>query len=155
MITDETVHRAPTADELGQCVTGLVNAVARGMERQLEPWDLSALEFSILGVCFRAGETTVSGLASVIPVDGGRISRIAHKLYKRGLISRNRMTSDRRVVRLRLTEKGRALVPRLVQLVEEYNKMLISGISPEDLALFVATSHTIIENHARHESDAP
>ena len=149
-MTDQAVYRAPTADDLGQCVSGLVNAVARGMEQQLAPWGFSALEFSILGVCFRAGETTVSELASVIPVDSGRISRIVHKFYERGLISRERMTSDRRIVRLQLTDEGRGLVPRLVQLVEEYNKMLISGISPEDLTLFVATSRAIIANHADH-----
>ena len=154
-MTDKTFFAAPTADDLGQCVGGLVNAVARGMEEQLEPWDLSALEFSILGMCFRSGETTVSNLASVIPVDAGRISRMVYKLYKRGLMSRNRMPSDRRVVQLRLTEEGRNLVPRLAHLVEEYNKLLISGVSHEDLTAFIATCRTIVENHARHRSGVP
>ena len=51
--------------------------------------------------------------------------------------------------------KGHDLFPRPVHLAEEYSMMLISGISREDLTLFVATSHTIIANHARHESDTP
>lgn len=154
-MTDQTVDRAPTADDLGQCVSGLVNAVAKGMEEQLTPWGLSALEFSILGLCLRAEETTVTELASVIPVDSGRISRVVHKLYKRGLISRDRLTSDRRVVRLQLTEEGQDLVPRLVQLVEDYNNTLLSGISRHDLTLFITTSRTIIENHTHHKSGSP
>ena len=141
---------APTADDLGKCVSGLVNAVARGMEEQLEPWGLSALEFSILGMCLNARTTTVTKLAGMIPVDSGRISRIVNKFHKRGLIKRERMKSDRRVVKLQLSEKGLRLVPRLVHLVEDYNKMLLSGVTVEDLTRFVATSHTIMENYARH-----
>ena len=129
--------------------------MAKGTEGQLAPWGFSALEFHILGFIFRAGETTVSEIATVTPVDSGRISRIVHKFYKRGLVSRERMTRDRRVVKLRLTDEGGDLVPHLVQLVDDYNKMLISNISHEDLTGFIATCDKIVENHARHESDAP
>jgi len=154
-MTDQTPYEidTPTADDLGKCVSGLVNAVARGMEQQLAAWRLSALEFSILGVCLSAGTTTVTGLSNVIPVDSGRISRIINKLHERGLINRERMTSDRRVVKLRLSEEGRDLVPRLVKLVEDYNQMLISGISPDNLTRFVATSHMIMSNYARHMAE--
>ena len=154
-MTDQAAYRTPPADHLGPCVSGLVNAVAKGTEGQLAPWGLSALEFHILGVIFRAGETTVSEIATVTPVDSGRISRIVHKFYKRGLVSRERMTRDRRVVKLRLTDEGGNLVPHLVQLVDDYNKMLISNISRKDFTGFIATCHKIVENHARHESDAP
>ncbi len=154
-MTDQSTleRRTPTADDLGKCVAGLVNAVARGTEEQIEPWGFSALEFSVLGVCRSAGSTTVTGLAEVIPIDSGRISRIVNKLYNRGLISRRRLASDRRVVKLQLSEDGLDLVPRLVQLVEDYNKMLLAGISVEDQARFVAVCHKIIENHTRHQAE--
>lgn len=112
-MTDQSTleQTTPTADDLGKCVTGLVNAVARGTEEQLEPWGFSALEFSLLGVCYSAGTTTVTKLAEVIPIDSGRISRIVNRLHNRGLISRQRMASDRRVVKLQLSDDGRDLVP--------------------------------------------
>ena len=146
-------HRTPTADDLGKCVSGLVNAVARGMEEQLAPWGLSALEFSILGVCLSARTTTVTELASVIPVDSGRISRIINKFYNKGLIERERLKSDRRVVKLQLSEEGLRLVPRLAKLVEDYNKMLLTGVTAEDLTRFVNVSQVIIGNHARHQAE--
>jgi len=154
-MTDQSTleQTTPTADDLGKCVTGLVNAVARGTEEQLEPWGFSALEFSLLGVCYSAGTTTVTKLAEVIPIDSGRISRIVNRLHNRGLISRQRMASDRRVVKLQLSDDGRDLVPRLVQLVENYNKMLLTGISVEDQARFVAICHKIIENHIHHQAE--
>ena len=155
IMTDQTIDRTPTADDLGRCVTGLVNAVARGMEEQLAPWGLSAVEFSILGVVYRAKETTVSEIASVIPVDSGRISRVVHKFWERGLISRERMSSDRRVVQLRLTDEGGDLVPHLVQLVEDYNQILISDISDKEFTQFLATCRKIIENRTRLRPDAP
>lgn len=154
-MSDQTAYevRTPTADDLGKCVSGLVNAVARGMEERLAPWGLSALEFSILGVCLGAGTTTVTELAAVIPVDSGRISRIINKFHKRGLINRERLTSDRRVVKLQLSEKGLELVPRLARLVEAHNQMLLSGIAIDDITGFVATSHKIIQNYARHRAE--
>ena len=38
----------PSPLDLGECVTGLVNAVARGMEEQVAPYNLIPLEFAIL-----------------------------------------------------------------------------------------------------------
>ena len=63
------------------------------------------------------------------------------------------MASDRRVVKLQLSDDGLDLVPRLVQLVENYNKTLLTGISVEDQARFVAICHKIIENHIRHQAE--
>ena len=144
--------RAPTADDLSRCVSELVNAVARGIERKLQPWGFSALEFTILRLCYQAGSTTVTSLAAAIPVDSGRISRVVNNLYNKGLIKRERMVSDRRVVQLQLSDDGLTTVPLLLQLIEDYNNMLIAGISLKEMTQFISTSHKIVANHAHYQA---
>lgn len=137
--------------DLGQCVAGLVNAVAKGMAQQLAPFSIIPVEYTILSVCFAGQADTVTGLARVIPVDAGRISRLVNRLNERGLIDRRRLRSDRRTVRLSLTEEGRMLVPKLARRAQEHNAMLLAGISPEELNAFFETAQKILANFAGAE----
>ncbi len=138
----------PPPNDLGQCVAGLVNAVARGLAQQLAPFSIIPVEYTILSVCFAGQADTVTGLARVIPVDAGRISRLVNRLSERGLIHRRRLQSDRRTVRLRLTEEGRALVPKLARRVQAHNAMLLAGISAAEMNAFFQTTQKILENFA-------
>ena len=141
----------PPPNDLGQCVAGLVNAVARGLAQQLAPFSIIPVEYTILSVCFAGQADTVTGLARVIPVDAGRISRLVNRLSERGLIHRRRLQSDRRTVRLRLTEEGRALVPKLARRVQAHNAMLLAGISAAGMNAFFQTTQKILENFAGAE----
>ena len=145
---------APTPDDLGIHVSGLANAMTKGMGEQLAPFDISPLEFTVLGICLRSGTTTASQLARVMPIDAGRISRIVNALCERGLLTRQRLREDRRVVRLRLTEAGQRLATELAQRVQEYNTLLVEKVSQKDLATFVAVSWKIMGNYARYEKKA-
>lgn len=140
----------PTADYLGGSVAGLANAVTKGIALQLRPFALTPIEFTILGICYRSGTTTVSRMARVMPVDAGRISRIVNKLYQQGLLTRKRLEEDRRVVHLGLTEEGLRLVPELIERVQEHNAMLAEGITSEERAVFIAVSEKILSNFARN-----
>ena len=121
---------APTPPplDLGECVTGLANAVARGMEEQVAPYNLIPLEFAILRVFLGREEWTTTQLAKALPVTLSRISRIVTKLVDRGLLRRRRLRSDRRVVALALTEEGKALTLELHRSVQAYDARLSVGV---------------------------
>ncbi|MCY4437881.1 MAG: MarR family winged helix-turn-helix transcriptional regulator [Chloroflexi bacterium] len=139
----------PTPDYLGVYVSGLANAVTKGIAKQLMPLGVSPIEFIILGVCFRSGTTTVSQLAKVAPVDAGSVSRTVNKLFEQGMLTRRRLRGDRRVVSLGLTEEGLRLVPILIERVQEHNAMLAEGITPEERAVFIAVSERIVLNFSQ------
>ena len=139
----------PTSDYLGINVFGLANAVTKSMERQLLPFGLTPVEFTILGICNRSGTTTGSRLTRMIPVDSGRISRIVNKLYQQGLLTRWRLQRDRRVVHIGLTEEGLRLVTEITGRIQEQNAMLAEGITPEERATFITVSEKIVSNFAR------
>ena len=107
--------------ELGYWVSSLASALRKGLDRQLAASDVTSAQWAILDVCSRGEANSPSALARVIPVDTAAISRQLDKLREKGLIRRRRLTSDRRSVRVELTQEGRELVPTLAPLVHANN----------------------------------
>ena len=135
-------------ENLGVCVAGLVNAVDKGMAEETTPYDLSPLEFNLLRICMERGEHTATQLAEVLPVDASRISRVVTRLVNMGLLRRRRLRNDRRIVMLRLTERGNELTAQIDQRVQIYDAKLIEGVSEEEIRIFVSTTSKIMANYA-------
>ena len=149
--TDEYSGEGSSAPQLAEGVVQLINAVVKGVERQIEPAGLISMEFSILKSFAEKSEWTVTQLADVLPADAPRISRLVSKLVDRGLLRRRRRTDDRRVVLLRLTQQGKDLSDELRQRVNEHESRLLEGVSPEELETLRAVTSKILANHATME----
>ena len=137
---------APT--DLGTCVAGLVNAVARGMAQIVAPHGLAHIDFALLRLFLGVEEWTTSQLAQVLPLAPSGISRTVTKLVDMGLIQRRRLLSDRRVVVLTLTEAGTALTQDLHRRVQAYDASLCEGISEEHMAALVSVTSKVMGNYA-------
>ena len=134
--------------DLGECVTGLANAVARGMEEQVAPYNLIPLEFAILRAFPGREEWTTTQLAKALLVTLSCISRIVTKLVGRDLLRRRRLRSDRRVVMLALTEEGMAMAQDLHMRVQAYDAMLSEGVSAQEMAVFTSVTSKVMANYA-------
>ena len=133
---------------LGYCTAHLIVAVGRGIADIAAPYELTALEFTLLETCLQRGECNATLLVELLPTtDPSRISRMVAKLVDMGLLRRRRPAEDRRVVMLTLTDAGNELASLLVQRVEQYYAMLTEGVSAEDMDVFVATVARIMENY--------
>ena len=133
--------------DLGTCVTGLVNAVARGMAQIVAPHGLTHIDFALLRLFLRVEEWTTTQLADILPLAPSGISRSVTKLVDKGLVQRRRLLSDRRVVMLKLTDGGLALTQELHQRVQEYDSTLCEGISEEQMAVFAAVTSRVVANY--------
>ena len=140
-----------TPTDLGACVTGLVNAVARGMAEIVAPHGLTHIDFALLRLFLGAEEWTTTQLAETLPLALSGISRSVTKLVDKGLIRRRRLLSDRRVVMLSLTDEGLALTLELHQRVQEYDSSLCGDVSEEDMAVFAAVTAKVMAKYATLE----
>ncbi len=144
--------QAPAANPADPTVTddviSLMRAVVRGAERQLAPYGLIRMEFVLLKAFLSQDEWTVTKLTDVLSVDAPRVSRLISRLVDRGLLRRRRSTSDRRVVQLRLTPKGRELVETTSVVVQQFEADLLQGVSARDLQAVRRVTSTVLENHA-------
>ena len=69
-------------------------------------------------------------------VDPSRITRLAQRLEKEGLLHRERDPEDNRVVRLHATEEGRLLIESRQERRERFEDRARREFSPEELAEF-------------------
>ena len=69
-------------------------------------------------------------------VDPSRITRLAQRLEREGLLRRERDPEDHRVVRLHATEEGRLLIESCQERREGFEDCVRREFSPEELAEF-------------------
>lgn len=119
-------------------LTAAVTALVR--QFKLEPGllagsayaDLHMNDVSLLSILAEAGDWTVRGLAQALCAPDSTVSSALDRLEGRGLIERRRRTSDRRVMRVDLTEDGRKLTDRLRAGQLENSRNMLARLTPED-----------------------
>ena len=141
----------------GPCVTRLINVLAKGTEEVVEPLGLIPMDYAVLRLFLHKEQWTVTELAVMLPIKTSRASRVVAKLVDMGLMRRRRPRSDRRVVYLTLTDKGKVLTLDLFRRIEAYEATILQGVSDEEISTLVSSTSKIMANYAqlmRDERDA-
>ncbi|UCF40298.1 MAG: MarR family transcriptional regulator [Gemmatimonadota bacterium] len=132
------------------------NAVNDLMEEQLHEVADDQLTFSQLKLLKMVSLTdgyTVSDVAAFLGVSNAAASRAVDRLVKRELVDRAEAETDRRAVRLSLTEKGRRLLESYDAASDRVLERLFGTLSPEQLRrtakLLDQLSVTIVERGAK------
>jgi DNA-binding MarR family transcriptional regulator len=88
-------------------------AASRAMTRAygpvLEPLGLTYPQYLVMLVLWETDDHTVGELGDRLGLDSGTLTPLLKRLEQRELIGRSRDPADERVVRIRLTDAGRAL----------------------------------------------
>lgn len=120
-IVSQWATQRPELETLPMEVFGRIFRLARlmgdRMERAYARFGISRGEFDVLATLRRAGEPYTLGpsqlSASLMLTTGGMTGRL-DKLERAGLIERISDPTDRRALRARLTERGRAVIDEAV-----------------------------------------
>ena len=80
--------------------------------KSIERTDLGDSDFRVLEVLLHKGPLPVNTIGPKVWLTPGSISVAVDRLVKKGLVSRKDHPDDRRVRRVELTPKGRALITR-------------------------------------------
>ena len=146
-VASETMDRdEEILPALGYLAAGMTAMLARQSSEALAPFDISPVQIAILMYCSRNRTSTTEKLVGAIHLDPASISRHIARLVGRGLIRRTRPCEDRRVVRLELTEEGWAVMPRLIESLQETNSLVNVGIGEEEKRVFLDVTRKIHEN---------
>lgn len=107
--------------------------------------DLSITEMHVIDNIGLTTERTMSDTAKAVKVTTGTLTTAIDNLIKKGYVERRRSSEDRRVVKIRLTEKGKAaflshedfhkdlVVSALEQLDSHEEEVLIKVLSSIDV----------------------
>ncbi len=145
-IQQENSSAIPSQGHLGYWVGSLASAIHKGLGEELAPMGVTPGQWVILEAAFDGNANTLTGLARIIPVDAAAISRQLDKLTDKGLVRRRRLRSDRRTVRIELTEAGRDLVPKLAPRVQANNLRFLSGVTAEEQSAFTEIIQKMLKN---------
>lgn len=130
------------------------NLLMRESRRAVERWDLTLPQFDMLAELARAdtrGFTFVE-LSRLLLVTSGNLTGIVDRLEQEQLVVREPDTADRRVVRVRLTAKGRKLTGRMLpQHAEDISTVLAD--MPEDKLAQLADLLGDLRDHLHKRDD--
>ena len=100
----------------------------------------------IMDILREKGECKMSELSNIVGVTRSAVTGITDRLIGAKLVKRTRSRKDRRVVRVRLTEKGR----RITKKVHEYKLKLITAlfanISEKERAAYLGILRKVSKN---------
>jgi DNA-binding MarR family transcriptional regulator len=89
-------------------------------------------------VCLRDGvATTCADISRHMNYDSGATTRLVDQLEKRGLVTRNRSKTDRRVVNLALTAEGKAVTRALTPTSMNFWNEMLDEFSNAEAAMLI------------------
>jgi len=121
---------------------GRMNALCQQL---LDPHDLSLPQWVILSCLWRAEQLTVGALAELVGNGLPATSRIVDRMAERGLVTRQKHETDRRIIVVTLTDKGNEL-RHLSNFQERINALLFAGFSQEEQTLAFALLSRMQDN---------
>jgi DNA-binding MarR family transcriptional regulator len=135
-----------------------VAAYARAMlvmePLRLRIWEEKQLTVSQLRLTYlirERGTPSLGELAEALDITGATMSGLIDRLSRRGLVERLPDVTDRRVVRVRLTEEGQQLSRELRRTGRDFLRLVFERVGPEvskelahGLSLFATAAHDLL-----------
>ena len=141
----ETTGRHQNDSELRYLLLAAQREGARQMTGQLRPHNLTPAQAEILLVLADRAPLTLAEVGRLIVCEGGSPSRIVDTLTKRSLVDREPGQVDRRVIYLRLTPRGEALIPTLRVIDAQTDAMVTDRLSPEEQVIMTRGLRQILD----------
>jgi DNA-binding MarR family transcriptional regulator len=110
---------------------------SRYLSRALESIGLNISQFTALSVLDEKGEITMSALSDGMGITMGAVTNIVDRLSDASLATRERGTDDRRIVRVKLTEKGKDVLAKAMDIGTDYFAPYLAQVSQEERKTFI------------------
>lgn len=127
----------------------LLNFAAQGSSslsgRKLDPHGMSLAHWVILSALWRQDGLTVGELVQYYRSKDVVLTRTLDRMVERGFVQRELDPSDRRVIRIRLTRKGKDL-SHLLAFYQEINDLLLKGFSTQERDTLYSLLERVIVN---------
>jgi DNA-binding MarR family transcriptional regulator len=101
---------------VGFAINKARNVLVSEIDAALKDLDITSQQMGILLSLTNGIATTPFELSKLLGIDTGLMTRMLDKLETKGLVERSRSLEDRRVVNLKLTEKGEEVASQLPEI---------------------------------------
>ena len=119
------------------------NVISADLARTLEPFDLRMLTYTALTLVADNPGLSQSQLAKAMQVERPNLVVIVDELETRGLITRDRVPTDRRTYALRVTPEGALLLGEASRAVAHHENQIMGGLTAAEESALIATLNRI------------
>jgi DNA-binding MarR family transcriptional regulator len=119
-----TCHELPQEDRIYVAIVTTADSLAQEAEQLIKAHGLTGAQYNVLRI-LRGAEPEgllCRGISERMISRDPDITRLLDRMEKRGLITRERQTEDRRVIKTRITAGGLAILKKLDQPVGELHQ---------------------------------
>jgi len=142
----ETDGREPMRSLLTIRIIGLLDLLRRsGTLANRREFALSGIEWRIMAQVGEHAPLSLNKLAELLGLDRGQLSRAVKAMVERGLLDRKRTPGGPAIV-ISLTEEGKALHSRMVDLAVARNQFLVGNIPSEEIEQFARLLDELTRN---------
>ncbi len=111
------------AEELRYLILAVQREGNRLLTDALAPLDLTPAQAEVLQVVEQFAPLSLLELGDRLVCESGSPSRLVKSMVEKGLIEKTVSATDRRASQIALTDRARALMPRLNQIEAEFSQM--------------------------------
>jgi len=134
MVKDEVVKM-----ELKSCVNFLLSnaqqTVHQHFKAKLAAYNVTPVQYGILASLWKEDGQAPGQIAANLNLDSSTITGILDRMESKDLLKRMPDPSDRRALKVVLTEEGRALQEPIDKAIEEANREILEGFTERDRKL--------------------
>jgi DNA-binding MarR family transcriptional regulator len=141
---EDNVHRA-----ICRQIKMVMSSLVRRVDQHMQPLELTGMQWEPVMMLWLKRADTVAGLARVSQMGFASMSRMLDRLEEKDLLRRERSESDRRVVHLHLTTKGKKVANKIWPIVVEGMHVHLDGFKKEELAQLNDLLGRMLANGAR------
>lgn len=143
------IHPSEEAPGVRTLITRARSSLLSSFDTELEPFGVTGAQFEVLKNLARSSNETAASLCRALHYDTGSMTRMLDRLQEKGLLMRERDTSDRRLVFLRLTPAGESLIPKIRPALRRALRRHLAGFSAEEIESLKRYLGRLIENGQR------
>jgi DNA-binding MarR family transcriptional regulator len=125
------------------------SSLMRRVDQHMQPLELTGMQWEPVLMLWLKRADTVAGLARVSQMGFASMSRMLDRLEEKDLLRRERSESDRRVVHLHLTAKGKKVANKIWPIVVEGMHVHLDGFKKEELVQLSDLLGRMLANGAR------
>lgn len=139
-----------TEFDIRQCVNYITLNNTKKLSEAFGIWldgsGITRIQWIALFFLKTSGKLSQRELSQAMEINDSSALRLVDRLERDGFVKRTRSEEDRRVIHLDLTEKGSTLMDELLPIGEEFNQVLIEGIPPEEIEIFLSVQAKMYRN---------
>jgi len=142
-------------DSVGFLMRRVLSSILQQADAELAVHDLTYVQWLPLYKLMICSDTTSAGLARDLGIDPAAVTRALDRLEAKGMLRRERSTTDRRVVQLALTDAGRDVASQVPQAMASVLNAHLGGFSHDECRLLIDMLRRMLHNGEALRAGAP